>query len=100
MPEDKGPPELLDGFGGWFEDFWELSTERAIGMGIGEIPAHAIDAHVAGWRYDDAEMFRTCIRAMDRVYLEAANNDGNALPAQGVSPQESFRSAFSGRRGK
>lgn len=63
----------MDGFGGWYADFWRLSTERQIGFGVGPIPASAIDKHVAGWGYEDAEVFEFCIRRMDEVYLMHAN---------------------------
>lgn len=95
----EAPPELLDGFGGWYEDFWELSSERQIGMGVGPIPTSSIEAHVMGWSYVDADMFRGCIRAMDAAYLEQANGDGKPATAQG-SAQDAFRGATSGRRGK
>ena len=41
-------------------------------MGVGPIPFSAIARHVYGWRYDDADMFAECIKAMDTVYLELA----------------------------
>jgi hypothetical protein len=99
VPEALEPPELLDGFGGWYEDFWRLSTERQIGFGIGPIPASAIDRHVSGWRYDDAEMFEFCIREMDGVYMRRQNKTDDSAPAAG-SPMDAFRSATSSRRGR
>lgn len=94
------PPEILDGFGGWYEDFWELSSERQIGMGVGPIPASAIDRHVAGWHYEDADMFRAVIRAMDGVYLEMANrrDDEPKADSEPTSARDAFRGAFG--RGK
>lgn len=89
----------MEGFGGWYEDFWRLSTERQIGMGVGPIPASAIDKHVAGWGYEDAEMFEICIRELDGVYLMRANNDEDATPAPS-SPMEAFRGATASRRGR
>jgi hypothetical protein len=64
---------LLPGAGLFLDAFWELSTDRQIGMGAGPIPAGAIERHTAGWPPCDADMFRTCIRAMDRVFLRHAN---------------------------
>lgn len=93
------PPEILEGFGGWFEDFWNLSTNRQIGFGVGPIPQSEIDRHTAGWDYEDAEMFEVCIREMDRVYMMRTNKTEDAPPAAS-SPMEAFRSATSGRRGK
>lgn len=89
-------PEILDGFGGWYEDFWRLSTERQIGMGVGEIPASAIDRHVAGWGYEDAELFEFCIRRMDEVYLMKSNKTEETEPT--ASPREAFREATAARR--
>jgi hypothetical protein len=88
----------LDGFGGWYEDFWRLSTERQIGFGVGPIPASMIDRHVAGWRYDDVEMFEFCIRELDEVYRMRQNKTEDTPPA--ASPMDAFRSATSGRRGR
>lgn len=93
------PPEILEGFGGWYEDFWLLSTNRQIGFGVGPIPQSEIDRHVAGWSYEDVEMFEVCIREMDRVYMMRMNRTEDHIPAAG-SPMEAFRSATSGRRGK
>lgn len=72
----------MDGYGGWYEDFWRLSTERQIGFGIGPIPASAIEKHVAGWSYEDAEIFEFCMRQMDGLYLMRNNSPENAQPAQ------------------
>ena len=96
MPEALEPPEITDGFGGWYEDFWRLSTERQIGMGIGPIPASIIDRHVAGWGYEDAELFEFCIRRMDEVYLMKSNKTEQADPS--VSPRDAFRDATSTQR--
>ncbi len=96
-PEALAPPDLLDGYGGWYEDFWELSTERSSGYGAGPIPMSAIEAHVAGWRYDDADMFRAVIRAMDSAYMAIVNKVGNSEPQQ-ENARDAFRSATSGRR--
>lgn len=93
------PPEILEGFGGWYEDFWRLSTERQIGFGVGPIPASAIDRHVSGWGYEDIETFEACIRAMDGAYLMKVNGSEDAPPAE-ESPMDAFRSAFGNRRGK
>jgi len=93
------PPELLPGLGGWYEDFLELSTNRQMGMGLGEIPSLAIDAHVAGWSYDDADCFRACIRKMDAAYLAEVNRKDDADPeiAKSSNPaRDAFRGTFRG----
>lgn len=97
-PEVLEPPEIMDGFGGWYEDFWSLSTERQIGFGVGPIPASAIDRHVSGWSYEDADMFEFCIREMDGVYLMKSNKaEDQQTPI--ASPRDAFRAATSERRG-
>src|SRR5690554_1936865 len=68
------PPELLPGLSEWLDDFFELSTDRQIGMVAGPIPKASIDRHVEGWSHDEADMFRACMRAMDSVYLSNAEN--------------------------
>lgn len=88
----------MDGYGGWYEAFWRLSTERQIGMGIGPIPASEIDRHVAGWDCEDAEVFEFCIRRMDEAYLMHQNKTEQPDPS--VSPRDAFRSATSTRRGR
>lgn len=92
-PESLAAPEIIDGFGGWYEDFWELDTERVNG---GPIPSRAIDLHVTGWRYDDADMFRAIIRAMDSTYRGVANKTETAEPPQNA--RDAFRGATVGRR--
>jgi hypothetical protein len=98
VSEALEPPDILDGYGGWYEDFWRLSTERQIGTGTGPIPASQIDRHIAGWMYEDAEVFEFCMRRMDEVYLMQQNN--TEQPDASVSPRDAFRSATSTRRGR
>ena len=86
----------MDGYGGWYEDFWRLSTERQIGMGIGPIPASAIDRYVAEWDDEDAELFEHCIRQMDEVYLMRQNSTDE--PDASASPRDAFRDATMSRR--
>ena len=95
---EPAPPELMDGFGGWYEDFFDLSTDRQIGMVAGPIPKSSIDRHVAGWPHEEADMFRAVIRAMDQVYLEHGNGDGDKTPDDGISARDAFRQSTSGRR--
>lgn len=103
IPDHLTPPEILPGADAWLADFWELSTDRQIGMAAGPIPAASIARHTAGWDIIEAERFRSCIRAMDRAYLEAVNPgpDGKAKrrmdPAVAASDnpaRDAFRAAF------
>lgn len=90
------PPDLLEGYGGWYDDFWRLSTERQIGMVEGEIPASSIAAHTIGWHYEDAANFEFCMRQMDRIYLRRGEPGGETQPQ--VSPRDAFRSATANQR--
>ncbi len=90
----------MDGYGGWYEDFWSLSTERQIGFGLGPIPASHIDRCSIGWAYDDVECFEFCIREMDKVYLMHENKPDQEAPPTTGSARDAFREATAGRRGK
>lgn len=101
MPEALEPPEILDGFEGWWEDFWRLSTERQVGFGVGQIPQSEIDRHIRGWNYEDASMFQHCIFEMDRAYMMKVNSSEQPSTDQpNVSPRDAFRAATSDRRGR
>lgn len=96
MPEALDPPEIMEGFGGWYEEFWRLSTERQIGFGIGPIPDSQIERRTAAMNEEDAEIFEFCIRRMDEVYLMKSNKTEQPEPA--ASPRDAFRAATSTRR--
>lgn len=54
-----------------WDAFWELSSERQIGMGLGQIPYRALrsfagDHGIAGDQFD---RFRSVIRQLDGEYL-------------------------------
>lgn len=95
-PENLAAPAISDWLVPWYEAFWELSTERQTGFGAGTIPKSAIDAHVSGWAWDDAEVFRIVIRDMDHAYLCIVNKVDKAPPPQ--SARDAFRSGTKGRR--
>lgn len=103
IPAHLTPPEVAPGADVWLSDFWELSTDRQIGMGVGPVPAASIARHTAGWGVDEAERFRCCIRAMDRAYLEAINPGPDGKPKPRMDPKlaasdnparDAFRAAF------
>jgi hypothetical protein len=52
--------------------FWELSTERPIGMGTGPIPVSKIRSHARDFGMDAASFVRI-MRRMDEEYLSHAN---------------------------
>lgn len=70
IPAGLHPPPVWSGFEQWFNDFWELGTERQVGMGVGPIPKGAIDRHVAGWPKAEAALFWRLIRMLDNMFLE------------------------------
>lgn len=89
----------MDGFAGWYADFWRLSSERQVGFGVGPIPASKIEDHIRGWLTEDADMFEHCIREMDGVYMKKVNSsDRPSTDQPAVSPREAFRAATANRR--
>lgn len=57
----------------YWQAFWDLTTDRQIGMGIGPIPWSAVDRYAARHRLDDDEqfdLFARFVRAMDAVFLK------------------------------
>ncbi|MCK9513519.1 MAG: hypothetical protein M0R28_20155 [Pigmentiphaga sp.] len=69
-----------------------LSTmERAVVKAMA-IPAQSIRDASRNMTPEDAEMFRICIRAMDRVFLRHQN--GGADPEPTMTARDSFRAAF------
>lgn len=93
--EDKGRPipshlfrpDLLPGLDPWLDAFWELSTDRQVGgYGTGPIPAASIARACADLCPDEAEMFRRCMRALDRVYLAHLTN-GADKPKKVLTPE-------------
>lgn len=68
IPAGLIPPPIWSGFEQWFNDFWELGTERRVSGG--PIPKGAIDSHVAGWPKAQAALFWRIIRIMDNAILD------------------------------
>lgn len=71
-------PEIEPGLESWLELFWELCTDRQVSMAPMPIPAAAIDRYAFGMASEEAVMFRACIRAMDREWLDAAQKKAKA----------------------
>lgn len=90
------PPEpLTEGLRLIYEDFFELSTERQIGMAVGPIPESAITRHTSRWPWDAAWAFRHCIRAMDAVYLEKPDKKpADPLEGSDNPARDAFMAAF------
>jgi len=68
----KPEPLLLPGDQFYLDAFWDLSTCRQMGMGLGPIPWKDIleYAQYKELDCDLVDMFFLTIRAMDRVYLD------------------------------
>lgn len=52
--------------------FWDLNTDRPVGMGVGPIPFTAIDRYADRYGIEGLDAFdalRELIRAMDDAYL-------------------------------
>lgn len=88
-PEHLFPPDVPAGFDAWLVAFWELCTDRQIGMAAGPIPAAAIERWSDGMAPSEALTFRRCIRAMDAEWLAeaqkhapAAKNDDRIIKTQ------------------
>lgn len=65
-------PELSPFLASTYEAFWELSSCRSSGMGVGPIPWTAIDAFCqsrAITDQDELRSFTQLIRAMDGAYI-------------------------------
>lgn len=75
VPEEVIPPEILPECEFALEAFHELKTDRQGGFIYGPIPWTAIDAYARRYGITDTEEFDDfvlMIRAMDDVYLKAA----------------------------
>jgi hypothetical protein len=81
VPEDfLSPPELPPMSQVFLEAFWDLSTERSIGMSVGAIPLSRVLV-VAEWYGLDEDNTRTLfqvVRVLDRLYLAQVNKDATS----------------------
>jgi len=90
LPEKiANAPRILKGLEGYYIAFWELSTDRAVGMGAGPIPWTAVDMYCKreGIVGEDYDYLLDMIRAMDKVFLahqkeQADNRDAAAKAAR------------------
>lgn len=76
VPDEDLPPDVLPECEFVFSAFWELSTDRPVGMGIGAIPWSSINSFAVRHgieQIDDFEQFSFLIRAIDAEYLKVAN---------------------------
>ena len=69
-------PELPDHLQFVWSAWWELHTDRPMGMAVGPIPFTAIDRYASRFGVDDAdhfEAFREAVRGIDGTYLKWVN---------------------------
>lgn len=69
----------------YFEAFWELSSDRQIGMGLGEIPFSAIDRYAVRYKIvsvDRFDEFRRVMRRMDAEYRSLATSKSKGDEAE------------------
>lgn len=106
VPAHLIPPDVLPEYHVWIEAFWELSSERQIGMGYGKIPHSAIRrwSDREGMDEDEAESFLGAIRVMDRVWLaeisketEDARSDKSTVAGTVTKPAGSKKQRISSR---
>ena len=93
VPDRLYPPDVHPGAVAWFDDFFELGTDRQLtGYGAGPIPAASIARHVAGWSDHEAWQFRHVIRALDNAWLKRqSGDDGDDLPVSDNPARDAFR---------
>lgn len=73
MPQAiAGAPQLIPGMELYYNAFFDLSSSRNQGMGIGRIPWTAIKDYGDCWGLSEEQMedLFYFVRAMDNVYLE------------------------------
>jgi hypothetical protein len=75
IPANYWPPQIYLGYAEWLDLFWELSTERPSGLDVGQIPYSAILRASEHLRADEAELFRYCVRRMDRAFLSLGEEE-------------------------
>jgi hypothetical protein len=91
IPVALFPPTIMPGTEGWLDDFFELGTDRAMGMNSpGPIPSASISRHVENWPEDEADTFRFVIRQLDQAYLGHLRPDGD-VPVSDNPARDAFR---------
>ena len=93
VPDRLYPPDVNPGAVSWFDDFFELGTDRQLtGYGAGPIPASSISRHVEGWSDHEAWQFRHVMRRLDNAWLKRQSPDGgDDLPVSDNPARDAFR---------
>jgi hypothetical protein len=78
----------------YIESFFELSTERSVGMGIGPIPWSSIFNYASAFEFtgSDYHTFHSIIRAMDSHYLRMKANDSKRIPEANGNSRKKHKS--------
>ena len=75
--------------------FWELSTDRQIGMSAGPIPHRSIIGAIQFYGITEVETFIGCIRAMDKVFMDYSLSrttpDGDTISRDPMTPEKFSR---------
>lgn len=82
----KNKPQVPVGLEFVWRAFWELSTDRDLGMAEGPIPWTAMNdyAYRYGLMGDDFDYFVLLLKAMDSVYIEKrSDQQKNAMKSKG-----------------
>lgn len=80
-PAHLFPPELDDDETALLDAFWELSSDRQQGAGVGPIPFASIDRWARRFAIDDPDdfgNFRRAIRAMDGELMTYMNEQAKS----------------------
>lgn len=75
MPPGLLPPDLHDIEWYLWNAFWELSTDRQLGMGSGPIPWSSIERFASRHPAIEPGTFSQIMRAMDGAYLDAKSEE-------------------------
>ena len=81
LPERAlNPPQLAVGLQFYWDAFWTLGADRAIGMSEGPIPWTAVHTFALsrGMSVDESDRLYRIVRAMDVVYLNELNRKNKA----------------------
>jgi hypothetical protein len=84
-------PELWPHNQFYWDAFWDLGSERQIGMGVGAIPRSAIKLYADEFDItgDEYDVFYRMLRMLDNHYLSLSNSNkqpekGSSAPADDV----------------
>lgn len=102
---DGEPPSLEPAWHFFWAAFWDLGTERPIGMGLGPIPDSALREYArhSGVTGDLLDSFKVIIRAVDAEYLRLVapkdRKQGNVVRGDDVEGVKALLSRASKRPG-